>query len=211
VITVPPPKPKPRPKARPFVLKPPPPGLFETGPEHRVVLAYPLAYAAAALLFVLVFAAFAVGRTIGPVSAPDAPPPAPRRPAPAPDTREHTMRIPPRPAPAPAPPPAPAKATWTIELLEYDVTAAGVREQVLQSHLEPTQKRLREKLNIDTRILEWSRSGKKFIGLFHGQWDSEQHPDIVKREPILRLLEPFNPGRKPFEHTCKVMLEPAAP
>ena len=104
--------------------------------------------------------------------------------------------------------PTPATRPWTIRLLEYEVTLPNAREEALQKHIEPTQKRLRDKFTVDTRVLEWTRGGKKYIGLFHGQWDSPQHPDIVKREPILRSLEPFNPGRKPFENSCKVMQEP---
>jgi hypothetical protein len=197
-------------------LKPPAPGLFETGPEQQVIVSYPFSLAAAAILFVLVFSAFAVGRTMTPVKPPDTPPPPSRKDLPSPPASERdavrihippTRPVPTPPAPVPAPP-APAKPRWTIRLLEYDVTAPNALDEMRRSHIEPAQKRLRDAYNAESRSIEWTRGSRKYVGLFYGRWDSADHPDIEPLVQKLRDLEPFNKGRKPFAN-CKSMLEPA--
>jgi hypothetical protein len=213
VFDVPPPKPRPRHKPRPFSLKPPAPSPREAGPEQRLSFSYRVSLAVAAFLFVLVFAAFAIGRTATPVRPPDAPPAHPPKPSP-PMGEVHKMETPrtapPRPVPPRPDPPAPPKPKWTIRLLEYDVTQPRDREDAIRLQVEPTQRKLREGFKAETRIIEWTRGGKTFLGLFYGQWDTPDQPDIATIEANLRNLEPFGKGRKPFEKTCKLMPEPSS-
>jgi hypothetical protein len=113
--------------------------------------------------------------------------------------------------PRPAPPrPAPPKPKWTIRLLEYDVTKPQDRVDAMRLQIEPTQRKLRETFNAETRVLEWTKGDKAFLGLFFGQWDSPDAPAMATIEASLRNLEPFGKGRKPFERSCKVMQEPAS-
>jgi hypothetical protein len=230
---VPPPKPKPRPPGQPFVLKPPSPGLFKAGPEHRLVLSYPISLAAAALIFVLLFVAFAIGRASPAATSTLSPPPSsPAAPASAehvlkiPETRPATIKIlPPAPSAGPAvrpeparqvqaappkpPEPVPSSPRWTIRLLEYDVTKPGTSDVVRRDHFVPAQKKILERYGAETRVLEYTRSGRdRFIGLFHGRWDSPKDPALLRIVENLRVLEPFDRGRKPFEK-CQAVQEPA--
>jgi hypothetical protein len=151
-----------------------------------VILSYPAALSAAALLFAILFAAFAIGRTMNSVAPPDQPPPPPPKP----------------------PAPIETKPGWTIVLLKYPATSAKVRKESLEVHIEPTRKKLLEEFKAKkARTLEWTERDKKYIGLVYGRWDRPDHPQIADVAANLRKLEPFGGRRKLFKD-CYVMRLP---
>lgn len=183
VFHIPPPKPKPRAKARPFVIKPPAPGLLESGPEQRVVLPYPWALAATAALFVLVFLAFALGRAGASSSA--AGRTGARGDAAGRDVGGNGM-VP----------------SWTLCLLAYETSepAAG--------NLDLIRTRLQERLGVRTRLREWTDGGSRYRGLLaESRWTSSEDPQLARLREMVQDKDVLGDGQYYFSE-CRPIREP---